>query len=269
MPSCRVSGFDLVILQPTLESFKFADKRAILADHLPQVCDADSLVMFTDAYDTLFVAGPEHVERAYRRFPERVVFGAELNSWPLGPVGYAMYGDEPVGRYPYLNSGGFIGPAGELLELCAKYPVPPSDRFDVLVRLRAHGYDPDERFGFSDQYHWTLVHLLERERVGLDHDADIFEYFGPPIPEVSLRVLSYEFKEFQAQGRESAGYQRERERLEARLREPSGAAQLHFASYLSKAVVLDLLDEGRLPPWIRAAYEAPPAANGSVQVHQV
>ncbi|WP_213451371.1 glycosyltransferase domain-containing protein [Rhizomonospora bruguierae] len=250
IPSCAGTGLDLTILHARRRFFQFTDKRTILTEYLAREARPDELILFTDAYDTLFVRGPEYIEPAYRRFAQPVVFGAEPNSWPLGVVGFALYPGHPAGRYPYLNSGGFIGPAGELLELCRRYPTPPSGRFPVLDQLRGHGYDTDLLFGFSDQYHWTLVQLLEPASIGLDRDADLFEYHGPAMPNVVLKEVVREREEFKVRGRQSPGYRLERRRLRERLRGPGRAAQLHFASYLSKAVALDLLDEGLLPDWI-------------------
>ena len=264
IPSCAGTGLDLTILHARRAFFQFNDKRKILAEYLSRGVARDELVLFTDAYDTVFVRGPEYIAHAYHRFAEPVVFAAEPNSWPLGVVGFALYRGRPMGRYPYLNSGGFLGPAGDLLELCRRYPAPPSNRFELLDQLRAHGYDTDLLFGFSYKYYWTLVHLLEPASIGLDRDADIFEYYGPVMPNVVLKEVIREREEFNLRGRELPRYKLERKRLQARLREPSGAAQLHFASYLSKAVVLDLLEEGLLPEWLTRACGSRRSAEPSI-----
>jgi hypothetical protein len=250
MPSCRDAGLDLIVLHSTKEQFTFADKRAALTAYLAEAADPDELTVFTDAYDTLFIRGKQHIERAYARFPQRVVFSCESNSWPIGVIGLALREDPPVGRFPYLNSGGFIGPAGDLLDLCTRYPEPPSERFTVLERLRAHGYDTTAQFHFSDQYHWTLVQLLEPDRIGVDHDAAIFEYYGPTGSHLVMQEPLYDVIEFREKGVEAGSYQRERARLLEQLQAPSGAAQLHFASTVTKAAFLHLLDEGLLPDWL-------------------
>jgi hypothetical protein len=253
VPSCAAVGLTLDLLRPEGESFQLADKRPILADYLSRLPDPNELVVFTDAYDTLFLRGPSFIERAYSRFSQPVVFSAERTSWPLGVEGFALYDRAPRYPYPYLNSGGFIGPAGDLLDLCVKYPEPPSDRFAMLEQLRAHGYDTDERYGFSDQYHWTLVYLLERDLIGLDHEGILFQCYAPRIPVVSFKEILRDAEVFRAEGRTWHRYRKERGRLQAELREPSKAAHLHFAGHVTKAVVLDLLEEGLLPAWITAA----------------
>jgi hypothetical protein len=268
VPSSHAAGIELHVLHPPKGKFRFTDKRVITRKFLAGV-DPDELVVFTDAYDTVFLRGEQFIEETYARFGRRVVFGAELNSWPLAVVGLALQQGPPAGPFPYLNSGGFIGPAGDLLDLYLRYPEPPSDRFELLRHLRTHGYDVDRRCGFSDQYHWTLISLLERDLVELDHDAQLFEYYGPPMPDVQDPKVVRDFEEFRERGRDAEVYQREYARLRNRLEPPSGAAQVHFASYITKAVVLDLLAERALPGWLEEAFSPPPSAGKHVQVHEV
>jgi len=297
IPSCDRVGLELVVLCPATQAaehghargsaipgahsravgmtdvgaglpFNFADKRVIVSRYLSQLADRDELIVFTDAYDTLFVRGESHIEAAYATFAERVVFSAESNCWPLGTVGFALYGDPPVGPYPYLNSGGFAGTAGDVLELYSRYPDPPSAHFELLERLRAHGYDADRRCGWSDQYYWTLVHLLERGTIGLDHEARIFECYGRPYPEIEEAVR--EGLEFFERGTEAPCYEHEGVRLRERLRAPGGSAQVHFSSGVTKAVAMDLFDRGQLPDWLGGVLRAPsPADERRVHVHHV
>src|SRR5579863_2528315 len=138
VPSCGAVGLELTVLHSRKQRFRYADKRVILTDYLSRA-PADELIMFTDAYDVLFVRGEEYIEHAYSSFAQRVVFSAELNSWPLGVVGFALHKNPPIGRYPYLNSGGLIGSARDLADLLRKYPEPPSGQFELLSRLSSHG----------------------------------------------------------------------------------------------------------------------------------
>lgn len=267
LPSCSTMGLDLVVLQTRKQPFHFADKRPLLLKYLSTVARPDELFLFTDAYDALLVRGPEYIEQAYRNFAKPVVFSGEPNSWPMGTVGFALYGDAPVGRYPYLNSGGFIGRAGDVLELSRKYPTPPSDGFGLLTRLRAHGYDTDEKFAFSDQYYWTLVHLLEPETTAVDHHGVLFENLAHPIPELVVAEVRREGEEYHERGREAATYRREFERIERQLKEPSTAAHFHFSGHASKAVLLDLLDQGRVPARIADALDLSTVSEKSFEVY--
>jgi hypothetical protein len=248
--SCSTLGLKLVVLHCVKDGWQHSDKRSILKNYLSQSPESDELVLFTDAYDTVFVRGEQHIRDLYTTFPQSVVFSAEPNSWPMGSLGLAIQDALPPGPYPFLNSGGFIGPASDVLALYNKYPTPPSERFDLLQKLRRFNYDPDERYVFSDQYYWTLVQLVEGDTVALDNSARIFENLTPRVLDVWDLYYLFDHFEFGTRGKEAASYGRERERLEGALRSPSDAAHIHFSNPISKAVVLDLLDEGRLPDWL-------------------
>jgi hypothetical protein len=267
VPSCAAVGLEMVVLHAN-KGFQLRDKRIIVANYLAgRSLPDDELLLFADGYDTVFARGESCVRAAYGKFATSVVFGAELNCWPLAVVGLALQ-DGPPGRpYPYLNSGAFIGPAGEILALLKKYPDPPSDQFKLLQHLRSHDYDTDERFGFSDQYYWFLVQLLESERIGLDHGGVLFENFGPALGDVADAAVMQGMSEFFAQGKESASYRDERTKLDARLRSPVGV-QLHFGGPLTKVVMLDLFTEGQLPDWLRALLEPVRDERGHVRVEQ-
>nr|MDT0659793.1 hypothetical protein [Micromonospora sp. DSM 115978] len=251
IPSCGTLGLDLFILHSATDGFQHSDKRSIITSYLTRHAEADELIVFTDAYDTVFIRGEQYIEDLYKTFAQPVVFSAEVGSWPLGALGFAILDSPPVHPYPFLNSGGYIGPAGALLELLDRYPQPPSEKFELLRKLRQFGYDTNERHAFSDQYYWTLVQLLEGETIALDHTALLFENLGPPVPDVwDLQVLLGHY-EFYKNNREAASYRQERERLVEVLKSPSQAAQIHFSNPMGKAAALDLLDEGKLPDWLR------------------
>lgn len=270
IPSCAAAGLELTVLHPRLRQFRFRDKRAILSRYLSR-CDApDELVVFTDAYDTLFIRGATFIREAYARFDRPIVFSAEPNSWPMGPIGLALHTGPPVRPYPYLNSGGFIGRVGDILRLLTKYPDPPIDEFELLRHLKAHGYDTDEQFGHSDQYYWTLVRLREPQMIVLDHAAAIFENFTAPTGDMAEADIKAGIREFRERGKDATSYQRERARLLARLRTPSRAAQLHFASVITKTVLLDLYREGQLPRWLHPLREpARSIGNRRVRVEEI
>ncbi len=269
VPSCAAQGIELTVLRPGRKSILFAEKRAIIGEYLDRSVPPEQLVMFTDAYDVAIVRGAAYIEDRYARFAQRIVFAAEPNSWPMGVVGLALHDGPPVDGYPYLNSGGFIGPAGDIVELCGKYPEVPSDRFPLLDVLRAHGYDTDGLYAFSDQYYWTLVRHLEPDWIGLDHHADIFRYYGPSIPDVVLREVMLKEQDFRDHGRASALYASERVRVQALLEQPCDAAQLHFAGAVTKAVVRDLLTERLLPDWLLDACRSEASIEDVVRVVDV
>lgn len=270
IPSCTAAGLTLTVLHPDVRRFTFKHKRAIISRYLSG-CDApDELVLFTDGYDTIILRDSPSITEVYDSFRKPVVFSAEPNSWPMGVIGLALHPGPPAQPYPYLNSGGFIGRVGDLRDLLTKYPDPPSDEFSLLRHLREHGYDADMRFGHSDQYYWTLVRLIEPERVALDHTAALFENLTAPVSDVADAGVKAAIRDFRDRGRDAASYRRERDRLLARLHSPSPAAQLHFASALTKRVFLDLWRDGQAPEWLRALGGGEPSTGCSgAQVQEV
>jgi hypothetical protein len=269
IPSCQNLGLDLTILHMGKKEFKLRDKQTALAHYFAQCSAPEELIIYTDGYDTLFLRDEQYIREAYAGFPQSIVFSAESNCWPLGPLGLALQEDSPSRPYPYLNSGGFMGPAGDLLKISIKYPQPPSDQFALLRHLRVHGYDTDQRFEWCDQYYWTLVQLLETETIGLDNNATLFETLGPAVADVSDPSIRINVRDFRLRGKEAASYQEERARLELRLTSPSSAAQVHFANPITKAVALDLFDEGRFPRWLRCFDSSKPSDFSTVEIYQV
>jgi hypothetical protein len=273
VPSCAAVGLELTILHPAASAssaFTPSDKRAIMTGYLAGLHDRDELVVFTDAYDALFIRGEAYIESAYAAFGERIVFSAEPNSWPLGAIGFTLHAAPPADRFPYLNSGGYIGPAADLLDFYVRYPAPPTDRFEVLTRLRAHGYDPDRRFGWSDQYHWTLIQHLEPAAIGLDHDAALFECYAAPNPDINLREMLRDAEGFREQGTDSPVYQQEHARLKASFDVASAAAHVHFASAVTKTVAMDMYDQGRWPDWLTSALGTGPSTSTEhVRIHEI
>ncbi len=47
--------------------------------------DAATVVLFSDAYDVLFLAGADAILARFKKLAKRVVFSADTNCWPYGP----------------------------------------------------------------------------------------------------------------------------------------------------------------------------------------
>ena len=265
--SCANLGLELVILRPRAWE-NFATKKHVLEAYLaslgaPQL---DELILFTDAYDAMFIRGAEYVLEQYERLGHPILFSAEYNCWPLGPLGFAIYGPAAPEPMRYLNSGGFIGRGRDILALQRKYPEAPSEAFESLRMLRSHGFDLRE-FAFSDQYWWTLVHLLERELVGLDRGQRVFDCSTPKFLNLLRRDIIAKVLDAERQGPGSPLHVRERRRLATRFATPSGAAHLHFAGSVTKAVVKDMHERGELPSWVTDALRADaPIPDGTVTI---
>lgn len=129
----------------------------------------EHLVMFTDSYDVVVNDKPEAVAAKFAKKEAGVVFSAEPFIWPDTSL-------EP--RYPaveahqkrFLNSGGMIGKAGQLLAVVKAQTIQDKD---------------------DDQLFYSLVYLDEKLRtelkLKLDHDADIFMNLNGAKSEVVLK----------------------------------------------------------------------------------
>jgi|GEM_PF-917101 len=78
---------------------------------------ANLLVLFTDCYDVCVVASVDEILRKYTVFQGKIVFSTEVSCWPDSELStqYPLAPDNSPFRY--LNSGGFIGPATDILDL--------------------------------------------------------------------------------------------------------------------------------------------------------
>ena len=118
--------------------------------------DKGLVVMFTDSYDVLLVAGKDEILRKFKSSGARVLFGAEDFIWPDQSLKEKY--PKVDGGYRFLNSGGFIGYATDLLGLVNELPVADAD---------------------DDQLFYTKIYLdealREKYNIKLDHKAEIFQ----------------------------------------------------------------------------------------------
>lgn len=127
--------------------------------------DSSEIVFFTDGYDTLFVANEKEILDKYYQLDSPVVFSTELNCAPYQTFSY-MYRDK-TSRYRYLNSGGYIGRVGDILNLYKQLQT-----LDLQYPLLA-----DEPYKWSNQYHWMKLYLYTKNCIKLDTDCTIFQTF--------------------------------------------------------------------------------------------
>jgi len=87
---------------------------------------SNDVIMFTDAFDSMFVSGNvEKIKNDFISLDADVVFAAECGCWPHIVINATICHDHRVG-YPksptsqrYLNSGSWIGYAGKVKEMLA------------------------------------------------------------------------------------------------------------------------------------------------------
>lgn len=171
LPSCRHHGLPLQVLTTTRRiqttrrerlasllfrrELGFQHKDALLLDYLTGLPE-ERLVLFTDGYDTLFLAGPEEIEAKYHQLGHPLLFAAEANCHP-DPRLAAAY-PPATGPWPFLNTGAFMGRAGDLRRALTRVRTIPTPR----------------RYAWSNQYRWSRLFLEHPDLIGLDHRARLF-----------------------------------------------------------------------------------------------
>ncbi|XP_067117894.1 multifunctional procollagen lysine hydroxylase and glycosyltransferase LH3 [Osmerus mordax] len=128
----------------------------------------DLIILFVDSYDVLLASGPEDLLWKFSRMRHRVVFSAEGFCWPdqrLAP----KYPPVHTGKR-YLNSGGFMGYAPELVEIVQQWKHKDND---------------------DDQLFYTKIYLDKAQRtkfnMTLDHRSRIFQNLNGALEEVVLK----------------------------------------------------------------------------------
>lgn len=159
--SCALNELELVALVTGGKFISNRLKDRVLLEYLLGV-DPQELVLFSDGYDALFLAGEDEIFNKYQAFEKPIVFSCETNCWP--DVSLARSFDSlSTGPYRYLNSGGFIGRAGTISSMISKL------------------FFDDPNFEKSNQYTWSQAYFSNRPNIALDHQCSIFCTFSPEI----------------------------------------------------------------------------------------
>lgn len=166
--SCALLGLSLdalVVEQSSYSGNRVKDE--LLRSYLAGV-DDEEIVLFTDGYDTLMLAGEDEILEKFERAGTDLLVSAETYCFPW---------EELAGQYPvtdspyrYLNSGGMIGRAGFIKELLDREVVIPSDKFE-----------------WSNQYVWAIRYLQDTTQMKLDTQCEVF---CTGSPEVTFFALS-------------------------------------------------------------------------------
>jgi hypothetical protein len=171
VPSCLHNGLELAVLAPpsmvmALENtyrswasrfghspkFRFLRKYKAMRKYL-KTLPSDELLLFTDAYDTVMLAGEDEIIGKFRSLGSPIVFSAEKTCHPPGNAD----------RFPpsstslrFLNSGGYMGTAGALI--------------DAYDRIEASGYVK----GRSDQLAWQRLYFDCPDLISFDYEGALF-----------------------------------------------------------------------------------------------
>ncbi len=129
----------------------------------------DEIIFFTDAYDSFFVKDISDLEKDFKGFDHGMIFSCEDNYYFriqalqnifLHPYYYLRYpkSKSKFPKYRFLNSGGYIGYAGEVLRIL--------DAASINKRMR------------SDQVNLHRYFVHHPEEILLDYDHLIFTNYG-------------------------------------------------------------------------------------------
>lgn len=127
--------------------------------------EANTVIMFVDAYDVILTTGPEKILEKFLDFECKIVFSAEHFLWP--DMGLEKYYPKTRLGYKYLNSGGFIGYASDVWKVVNHKPI-----------------DNDE----DDQLFYSVIYVDHQEKYGirLDHRSHIFQCLNGAFEDVEL-----------------------------------------------------------------------------------
>lgn len=139
----------------------FGVKLDYVLQYLNSVEDKDELILFTDAWDIVFVDSAELIERKARYLLQGgalAVFAAEKYESPKTSYPYVI--DKYSKDFPYLNSGAYVGKAKNLLLLLK--------RFSTWPKLQQDKTDDQEYF--ISEYFATNT----PRSIVLDHSSFLF-----------------------------------------------------------------------------------------------
>jgi hypothetical protein len=138
-------------------------KIVLINEWLKDVPDHD-FVLFTDAYDVVFLAPASELFARYYEFCAPMVFGAELACNPDYSLKGILPDHDPVKQpMKYLNSGTYMGSAGDIKKMTKQ----------VIDDITAHL--PNAEVAAVNDQRWYWRHwLLHPEQIALDTKASMF-----------------------------------------------------------------------------------------------
>ncbi|MDW3193222.1 MAG: hypothetical protein R8G66_12690 [Cytophagales bacterium] len=166
--SCDHFGIELEVLgfnQP----YQGNGTKIIYLTQFLKAQDPEEIIFFTDAYDSYFVKDVSDLEQEFKSFNHPILFSSEDNYYfRIQGVPHLFWNRYYYYRYPasqskykkyrYLNSGGYMGYAGKILEL-----------------FQASGINGKMR---SDQVNLHKHFVKYPDSIQLDYNHDIFTSYG-------------------------------------------------------------------------------------------
>ena len=126
----------------------------------------DHIVLFTDSYDVVFVEGCKEILKRFRETDSQILFSCEKTCWP----DESLIDEYPEvdHEYRFLNSGGFIGYANQILEII----------------------DSEIDITYDDQLYYTEKFFeyqkIDPEFIKLDYDRKIFQTLNLAVDDIEF-----------------------------------------------------------------------------------
>jgi hypothetical protein len=123
----------------------------------------NTLLIFSDSYDVINLSSEEEIIAKYNNISKnKILFSAEKYCWP--DLSLKKYYPETKSKYKYLNSGGFIGNAYEILK---------------LIKMEINDHD-------DDQLYFTKLFLFDNQNIKLDYNCEIFQTLNGTIKDIYI-----------------------------------------------------------------------------------
>ena len=233
-PSCKYYDLDISVLHFDRSYNSHRLKDQMLYKHL-KTLNKNEVIVFTDGYDTIFMAEEKEILSKFHAFNKPLVFSTEVNCWPEEKIKEEYPSSDY--HFKYLNSGAFIGMASFIINLY--------ENFD--------GRSLNPTYQWSNQYLWHHIYLANAKDIALDHGCSLFYNTTPLLDELKgldfTRKDSLEIQDL---------YRSEKDRLEHELELIEGKyyckitkstpCHLHFPGPISKLLMPVFFD--RIRPWI-------------------
>ncbi|XP_065349170.1 multifunctional procollagen lysine hydroxylase and glycosyltransferase LH3 isoform X2 [Cloeon dipterum] len=129
--------------------------------------DKNKIVLFTDSYDVIFLAGVDKILNQFEKSGAKILFSAEGFCWPDKNLA-SKYPNVLLGKR-FLNSGGFIGYAPEVYQLVSTWKGTAKD---------------DDQLFYTERYLDDDVRAALKMK--LDHKGEIFQNLNGAVGDIEL-----------------------------------------------------------------------------------
>lgn len=148
-----------------LLGFGGAQKIHYLRDELSKWKELDDhIVLFTDSYDVVFYENPKEILKRFRSTDSQILFSTEKTCWPNETLDKFYPSVET--EYQFLNSGGFIGYANQIMKILQD---------DVSL-------EDDDQLFYTNKF--LEYYKQDNQYIKLDYDRIIFQTLNMAIDDV-------------------------------------------------------------------------------------